>query len=239
MRTLSADDFLTATPPVELGDDEIHLWIFPKLRNVSGTMSNAASLLRATLAAYLGQEADTVRIERNSAGKPFLADAALQFNLSHSGESLLIGLSRAQPLGVDIESGARTRPWLDLAQRFFTVDETAALAALPAERLARAFLELWSCKEAVLKAIGRGIAFGLDRVGFQFDAHGAVARLVHLGEEAGSPAEWRVVRLAPEDGIGGALAWHGPERRIRAFRCDAPPDNLPAAATIPPARSSE
>ena len=216
MHTLFPQDFAAAAPPLDLGDDEIHLWIFP--RHAAGTAKSATPrCLRETLAAYLGVDADDLRIERNAAGKPYLADAALEFNISHSADALLIGLSRGQALGVDIEGGGRTRPYLEIARRYFTADEATALAGLPAERLARGFVELWSAKEAVLKAIGRGIAFGLDRVGFELDNEGRTRRLLHLAAEAGTPGQWRLVRLSPRAGVTGALAWRGPEMRLRAF----------------------
>src|SRR5580765_8451440 len=217
MRTLSESDFVAATPPVELGDDEIHLWIFPHCG--SGVVARLATqrCLHETLAAYLGVDSGDLRIERDDAGKPRLAGGALQFNLSHSGETLLIGLSRTQALGVDIERGARGRPWLEIAHRYFTAEEAAALAALPADSRARGFIDLWSAKEAVLKAIGRGIAFGLDRVGFGLDAAGATRRLVHVADEAGTPEQWQVVRLSPLPGVTGALAWRGADMKLRAF----------------------
>src|SRR5438445_2314922 len=101
MRTLSESDFLGATPPVKLGDDEIHLWIFPHCGSSGAARSATQRCLQKTLAAYLGIESSDLRIERDDAGKPRLVDGTLQFNLSHSGGTLLIGLSRAQALGVD------------------------------------------------------------------------------------------------------------------------------------------
>ncbi|EQD33870.1 4'-phosphopantetheinyl transferase [mine drainage metagenome] len=50
-----------------------------------------------------------------------------------------------------------------LAQRHFTAAETDILHSLPeAERL-QAFYALWTAKEAVLKAAGVGISYGLDQ----------------------------------------------------------------------------
>jgi len=234
MRTLSQADFVLAEPPIELGEDDIHLWMLPQHDIVGSARLGMQRRLRETLAAYLAADPDTLRIERGTQGKPYLADHELHFNLSHSGRMLLIGVSRTQPLGVDIESNERARPYGDIARRYFTVDEAAALSRLSEEKLRRSFLDLWSAKEAVLKSIGRGIAFGLDRVGFALDADGAVTELTHVAEEAGPLAQWRIVRLAPNSGVTGALAWHGPARQIRAFTAA---DRHKSATVHPPLAS--
>lgn len=217
MRTLSPADFTLAAPPMALGEEEIHVWVFFDHDEGGRARPGTQQRLRETLAAYLSTDPGALRLERGAQGKPYLADGSLQFNISHSGRTLLIGLSRTQALGVDIESSERARPYRNIAQRYFTAGEAAALAALPEDRLRRSFLDLWSAKEAVLKAIGRGIAFGLDRVGFAVDDGGAATELVHVADEAGPLAAWHVLRLAPQAGIAGALAWHGPPRRVRAF----------------------
>jgi len=234
MHTLFHEDFVAAAAPVELGDDEIHLWLFPRREPGANARADASGSLRGVLAAYLGADPAGLRIERDVGGKPYLPDAALQFNQSHSAGALLVGVSRTQPLGVDIESRARMRPYLEIARRYFTADEADALAALPEDQRQRSFLELWSAKEAVLKAIGRGIAFGLDRVGFELDAAGTTRRLVHVADEVGVPEQWQVVRLAPQTGVTGALAWRGAGMRLRGFI--AVDDS--AAATIRTSRAS-
>lgn len=221
MRTLAAADFVLSRPPAALAASEIHLWFLAQDAAVTDH-SNHGVRLRELLASYLDVPAEQVQIERDTHGKPYLAAPAhaaqLQFNLSHTGALLLVGISHGQALGVDLETQQRKRPWLDLAQRYFAADETAALAALPPTRQAAAFVDLWSCKEAVLKAIGRGIAFGLQRLSFALDANGSVTRLTKIAAEAGTLAQWNVVRLAPAAGLLGALAWHGPARGVRAFR---------------------
>jgi 4'-phosphopantetheinyl transferase len=218
MRLLAAADFQPATSPIRLSADEIHVWFCP---DEGGDDESGDDAVQRLLGAYLGVEAATVVLERDPHGKPFLAapvDSDMQFNLSHSGNTLVVAVGRGQAVGVDIESGSRARPWLALAERYFTPAEHAALAALPAPRLASAFLELWSCKEAVVKALGRGIAFGLHRLGFAWTPDGALAGLIEIAAEAGGVDEWHVVRLAPAPGLVGALAWRGPRRRLRALR---------------------
>jgi 4'-phosphopantetheinyl transferase len=106
---------------------------------------------------------------------------------------------------------------LDLARRYLAASEAEALAAIDAAGRQAAFLRLWSCKEAVVKADGRGIGFGLSRVVFVLDANGMPAHLNVIGTSAGAAAQWQIVALAPSIGHTGALAWHGRERPVRAF----------------------
>jgi len=110
---------------------------------------------------------------------------------------------------------------LELANRFFAADEALALASLEESRQQMAFLRLWSCKEAVVKALGIGIGFGLARVQFDIDPAGEPIELSVIHASAGSVEDWHVVRLAPTDAHIGALAWRGPLRRVRAFAAAA------------------
>jgi 4'-phosphopantetheinyl transferase len=201
-------DFAPASPPQALADDEIHVWFFPRWERTPDAAQSAP--VRSLLGAYLDQPGASVRIERGEHGKPRVADARLEFNLSHAGTALLLAVSRRIALGIDLESIRRkTRPAVELARRFFTSAEARAVEALPPDRRQDTFLRLWCAKEAALKAHGRGIGFGLDRFEFALDAEGGVAPV------AGNP--WRIVALAPSPEYVGTLAWRGPVSRVRAF----------------------
>jgi len=80
-----------------------------------------------------------------------------------------------------------------------------------------AFLRVWSCKEAVVKALGNGIGFGLERLQFRIDPAGEPIELSVIHASAGTTEDWHIVRLAPTGDHVGALAWRGPARRVRAF----------------------
>lgn len=201
-------DFTLAAAPQPLAGDEIHLWFFPQWGKVSNAAESAG--VRNLLAAYLDQPAESIRIERGKHGKPCVADARLEFSLSHTDAALLLGVSRQIALGVDLESAQRkTRRLGELAQRFFAPAEAKALGALPEDLRQAAFLRLWCAKEALLKAHGQGIGFGLDRVEFRIDPAGKVV------PAADNP--WQVAPLALAPPYLGALAWCGPVSRVRAF----------------------
>jgi 4'-phosphopantetheinyl transferase len=195
-----------------LADDEIHVW------QTSWTSGQGELPFLSLLAAYAGPDAPAM--VRSEHGKPHFPApfGKLGFNWSHSGEKALFAVGRGSDgfeLGVDIER-VRPRPRaLELATRFFAPDETAMLAALPEERLLNSFLRLWTAKEAVLKANGGGLSYGLHRVSFAL-GDSAVTPVAFEGEIAPAPA-WRIEALDMGTECVAAVAWRGNERRIRVF----------------------
>ncbi len=97
-------------------------------------------------------------------GKPLLDVSAgpVYFNISYSGDRALFAISRCCQPGVDIEFLQRRIEWEKLARRFFTPDEYAALMEIPEPRRQAAFLAGWTRKEAVIKAVGDGLALPLN-----------------------------------------------------------------------------
>ncbi|MEO7050791.1 MAG: 4'-phosphopantetheinyl transferase superfamily protein [Rhodanobacter sp.] len=190
-----------------LEDDVVHVWSLD-YRPALGRQP-----LLQTLAAYLGIGVAEVVLVEGAHGRPQLDaahDSRLDFNWSHSGEHALIAVARGIAPGIDVER-RRPRPRaLPLARRFFDSEETTALAALPEDARAAAFLELWTAKEALLKAHGHGISYGLNRL--RILSTPERLRLVHFdGENIGA---WQLQRLAVAPNLIAALAWRGPARTI-------------------------
>ena len=212
--SMHAADSSSPTKVAEhLRDDEIHVW------RLAYQHKHGRAPLQTLLAAYLGKPAEALTFVDGEHGRPSLAapdDAAFGFNWSHSGGEALVAIGRGITPGIDLER-MRERPRaLQLAQRYFTTDEAAALAAVPDPRRSIAFLHLWTAKEAVLKATGRGLAFGLHRLSFsRFDEPLALHRLD--GDDADA---WQVHRLDLDSmfldsTLIATLAWRGSPRSIR------------------------
>ena len=117
-------------------------------------------MLRDTLGGYLCNDPAEVRIATGEHGKPFLADGAmdLRFNLSHVDEIMVLAVSAAVEVGVDIERIDAGKAIHDMARLAFSRQEQEELLALPASRQPEAFYRCWVCKEACLKACGRGFS---------------------------------------------------------------------------------
>lgn len=191
-----------------LRDDEIHVW------HLGYHPQNGRTPLRRVLSAYLGLPPADVLLTEGEHGRPVLAPGhaqSLGFNWSHSGEHALIAVGRHIRPGIDIERQRERPRALEIARRYFTTEESAALSALSPDQRHVAFLELWTAKEAVLKALGRGIAFGLHRLSISSGC-GALDLQRLEGDDAGA---WQLHRLEPGPALIAALAWRGERRRIR------------------------
>lgn len=112
-------------------------------------------LLRDVLGARLGQHPAEVVTRRGEFGKPFLADSDLHFNLSDTKDAVLVAVSPGAPIGADIETMHRDTDHHAVSKHYFTPTEVMSIPAGEAGK--HRFLELWTRKEAVLKASGVGI----------------------------------------------------------------------------------
>jgi len=121
--------------------------------------------LRQLLAQYLHCTPRDLSFAYGSYGKPTLMSPAseLHFNLAHSGDWVIYGVSRCEWLGVDVEQ-ISPRPYLEaLIQRCLTPQEQGTLPTLTEARL-QTFFQYWTVKEAHLKALGVGLSFPMTKV---------------------------------------------------------------------------
>lgn len=169
----------------------------------------AHASLRRILSDYLGVAPQSLHFLDGEFGKPAIAGppgAALEFNLSHSGDLALIAVSGRGPVGVDIERLDPRIEHLELAEQFFSPAERAALRSLSPEVDARTegFFNAWTRKEAYLKATGHGITRGLHH----FDVSLAPREPAALLADRLDPfalQRWRMAALSPGDGYAAAV----------------------------------
>ncbi|MGH8233227.1 MAG: 4'-phosphopantetheinyl transferase family protein [Rhodanobacteraceae bacterium] len=214
--------FVNAVPKaaaIRLDTESIHLWQIPY------TLSQGRAPLLALLGTYLCKPLSEVTLAQDTRGKPRLSgvdsglvgEQRLEFNWSHSGDYALVALSRGLALGVDIERLDKSLRAIEIARRFFDSAEAETLASLGVPVRNHAFIGLWCAKEAILKASGEGLSFGLARLVFEWhtDRDWDLAR---IDPALGRKDDWRLMGFNAAPGYRGALAWRGPLRRIAAFR---------------------
>jgi 4'-phosphopantetheinyl transferase len=118
------------------------------------------ALARTVLAAYTGLAREAVRFAIDAHGKPALdpAPPGLSFNLSNALTLVVCAVTDASSIGVDVEPLARADQVHRVASDVFTTTERAELASLDAAGANRRAVELWTLKEAYMKARGLGMA---------------------------------------------------------------------------------
>jgi 4'-phosphopantetheinyl transferase len=120
---------------------------------------------------------------------PHPAVRGLVFNVSHTKDCIVLAVTRDRALGVDVESLQKSRSGLDLATRVFTPREVAVMRALPDTRHPEHFLELWTLKEAYIKARGMGLSLAPERFGFELASDSTLS--IYLAADLNDdPARW-------------------------------------------------
>ena len=167
--------------------------------------------LRFVLGDLLGVAPDAVPIRRGNRGRPELANAgiAVDFNISHTRDVALIGISVGDPsrtrVGVDVEHCERRVGADRLARKFLTAHEQAAIAELPPDGRRLRFLRYWTCKEAMSKATGDGLIAPFKRLEVELDPR---PRLTD-GPPPYTPAAWELHAAdAPHDYLATVALWH-------------------------------
>ncbi|MDX2287862.1 MAG: 4'-phosphopantetheinyl transferase superfamily protein [Hyphomicrobiaceae bacterium] len=170
----------------------------------------AHGLKREILARYTGERPQDLRFTAGVRGKPVLVPAdpsahvpPAHFNMSHTRDLVALAVCRTVPIGIDVEAIRPVSP--GLARRFFSAREAVALEALTGDARQRAFFRVWTAKEAVTKALGTGIAHGLDRFAVTV-AHDAPLALEWMEGDATAPMTWTLHALPVPPDFAGALA---------------------------------
>lgn len=166
-------------------------------------------LLRAILAAYLKLEPREICFEYGRHGKPMLANQPeperLQFNLARSNGLLLTAVSRCCAVGVDVERIRQLDDLDGMLNQLLSPTEEIAWRRLSVNRQNQAFLNLWTRKEACLKATGDGITKRLKEITVSFMPEGPGGELdAPFIPESSQP--WTLRHLNPAPEFAAALA---------------------------------
>jgi 4'-phosphopantetheinyl transferase len=196
-RTLSSEEIARAG---RFGTESLRLrWIVGR------------STLRLLLGEVLGVAPSAVTLVRGRRGRPELALASPDFNVSHTCGMALVGIADALPagtrIGVDVEHGQRKVNADLLSRKFLSDRERAGLAPLTAEQRRRGFLRLWTCKEAMSKATGDGLIAPFRRL----DVGLLDALRLLAGPPPYLPSRWSLHHGdVPEGWLATVAIWHGP-----------------------------
>lgn len=118
---------------------------------------------RQVLSQYTKLAAKDIVYCKNDHGKPALQhNTPIRFNMSHSHDQAIIAISEHAEIGVDLEYMERKTDWTNLARRFFSPEEVDDLFRQQPNSQKTHFFQLWTRKEAFIKALGTGLSTPLD-----------------------------------------------------------------------------
>lgn len=178
-------------------------------------------ILRMIVGFYLGVKPSELQFYHGKNGKPALTDTlskkTICFNLSHSQGFALYGFSREHEIGVDIERVREIPEMEQIAERFFSVTENVLFRALPERKKKETFFQIWTRKEAFLKATGDGLSRPLDNFDVQtglFESFG----IGDLGGDSGKVLPCWIRSLNSVPNFACAFAVRGTQLQIKCFK---------------------
>ena len=196
----------------------------------------AHALARAMLSGQAPRPLSNWRFATNVHGKPEVlrepGTPPLRFNLSHTRGLVALALTLEHDVGIDVELVDSKRFSFDLAARTFAPEEVDLLRATPAADQPAALFAIWTLKEAIIKAMGRGLSMPLADFALSLDPL-AVRFLKPHGEDS---ARWFLRRFAPTQTHAMAVALRHPDPAavsVAAAKVDAS-SLLAFAAQFPP-----
>jgi 4'-phosphopantetheinyl transferase len=223
---------------MQLADGDVHVWILRVADVAPGVLANLGEWLtddertrerafradadrdhfrltrwlqRWALSKYAPVDPADWRFTTEPGGRPVVVSPRFPFSFNASNTTGMIALAVCRDVvGVDVENVTCRETPFEVAEQVFVDFELAALRALPADLQRQRFYELWTLKEAYLKARGEGLAIPLQQFGFRHDTDELVFEVEPtLGDDA---TAWRFRRLALGSDHQGAVAVRRPAR---------------------------
>lgn len=174
----------------------------------------AHAVLRMLLTHITGAE---LKLISNAYGKPALRNSAFQFNLSHSGNIILLAFALHKPLGVDVERMRVMGDLSTIAGQNFHIAEVIDINKYDEADKSQAFFSCWSKKEAVSKAVGMGLSMPLNsyRVAVEpFEGNW------DLEIPYPYPQKWSLHAFHPQEGYFAAIACPNPNMSMKFYTYD-------------------
>ncbi len=148
-------------------------------------------ILRILLGSYLHLPPQSIRMAYSRYGKPEISPSQntenIHFNISHANNCLLIAVGKKYRMGIDVEYIKKIIDYGVIAEELFTEEEYQMLSPLSFQEQKKAFFEIWTRKEALIKCMGEGLTYPLHTLnvinpGILF-VKGSVYQLIPLPAE--------------------------------------------------------
>ena len=159
------------------------------------------ALMRCVLSFYVDEILPQEwQFYKNRYGKPYINDFLtkhpLQFNLSHTDKMAVMAVTFNNDIGVDVEYVHRRKNMVELVENYFSPIEVKHLRDLSEDYQRNRFFELWTLKEAYIKACGMGLSIPLNQFSYIFTGQGKISILFEP-ERNDQPEKWQFWHICP------------------------------------------
>jgi 4'-phosphopantetheinyl transferase len=241
--SISSDAPPASELPIPLGLDDVHIWVvsfgaFAERASVFERFLSSLELkeseqfhfaihrdrflirrglLRIILAAYLKTRANDIIFQFEQNGKPALSGrfraSEITFSVSHSGDVAVFAITQKRAIGVDIEQLHHIDGVNTIVNQFFSSQECKRFDELPIEDRIVSFFNLWTRKEAWLKATGESLPDLLNMVEASFIPEEPVRLLSVPGGEK-LLLSWSLHEIQPWPNYVGAICSYSADASV-------------------------
>ncbi|MGE5612115.1 MAG: 4'-phosphopantetheinyl transferase family protein [Bacillota bacterium] len=184
----------------------------------------AHGLLRILLSSYAGCDPARLRFRSTRSGKPALCEpqsaTRFHFSISHSGDLFTCAVTSGGEIGIDIEQVRSDIDFDAIARRFFSLKEAALLNRLHAQEKEDTFFALWTCKEAIAKALGTGLSLELG------DCDVALPPTAGTVTVCTGHSKWHLMRVPLAVGYAAAIAVASESSDLRVHHFEVHPSSV-------------
>ncbi|MDJ0682158.1 MAG: 4'-phosphopantetheinyl transferase superfamily protein [Xenococcaceae cyanobacterium MO_167.B52] len=177
----------------------------------------ARGILRQLLARYLQISPEEINFTYNPQGKPQLASSFknidLQFNISHSEDLALYSFNYGQQIGIDLEYLRENVDYENIAKRFFCDSELELITNCIPEQRQQRFYQLWTAKEAYLKAIGKGLGGGLQTSEIKLNQEDNIY-LHSIENKQETAKDWSLYNFIPQTNFVATIALSAKKKKL-------------------------
>jgi len=125
----------------------------------------ARSALRTVIASCIKTDPRELFFAISEHGKPYLeGNSGFQFNLTHCEALAGIAISTSGAVGLDCERLVSMDDMAAFCKRICSSKELEIIHGLENEHLVKVLFQIWTRKEAILKAIGLGLHYPLRKL---------------------------------------------------------------------------
>ena len=169
-------------------------------------------LLRLILSKYLPQNPEQIKISTNEEGKPFLPGEEFHFNLSHSNDLMICGITAGARIGVDIQHIYPIENIERVIKKILSPSEIKIMEHTPQNERIELFFTIWTAKEAFLKALGAGFQTPVTEIDICSQENGT---LILQAEDPSYEVNWSIREVDIESGYKSVLTREGSNFQVK------------------------